>query len=578
MSANPIDNNSTPKPTGSLEDLFRHHLGEEAAVPPRPMLWEQIDNSLLVRQNETYRRRLAATRWVAAASLLLATLAGSGWWTYRAADLAATEVAQAARTTEAAGAADAAAANATTAGNGMAGRRAAPAPPTPRSDASNTALASAATGRTDGALNSRRAASATGHSSAASPAVAAASASRTTGFGTAAVRNGLETGTTASATATATAPTGFAGTTAGASSAPAGSLAGAEGTATGTQVSTIERATAATGSERTGLSRPANAAGQGFDAAEASIAGTASAPAPAADATRGAAALTAAAPASAAAIGFLAANPASLTLTSPEALPSGLTALPGTEPALATAAQRWHYGAAYTAGLFNPNINFSRAGIDPQHDYNPALGADSPGLTEAAAAQYRANLRPGLTQRLALLATRHLGGHWSLSTGAEFTQASAKSATTVSFLGEQVPDFGQSSTGPLRTTDFRYRTAGIPAEVSYGNSAKRGWSLYGRLGGAVTALLGVRSEVEGNPEATRTYSLLSAGTPYRRVLATVRGGAGTQFRPKAGNWALRLGPTAESGLLSLNAHPAQGFAQQSRPYSFGIEAGVEFGR
>jgi hypothetical protein len=25
MSANPIDNNSTPKTTGSLEELFRHH-------------------------------------------------------------------------------------------------------------------------------------------------------------------------------------------------------------------------------------------------------------------------------------------------------------------------------------------------------------------------------------------------------------------------------------------------------------------------------------------------------------------------------------------------------------------------
>ena len=83
MSTNPIDKKSTPNPTGSLEDLFRHHLDEEATVPPRPMLWDQIDNSLLIRQNETYRRRLAATRWVAAASLLLATLAGTGWWASR---------------------------------------------------------------------------------------------------------------------------------------------------------------------------------------------------------------------------------------------------------------------------------------------------------------------------------------------------------------------------------------------------------------------------------------------------------------------------------------------------------------
>ena len=58
--------------------------------------------------------------------------------------------------------------------------------------------------------------------------------------------------------------------------------------------------------------------------------------------------------------------------------------------------------------------------------------------------------------------------------------------------------------------------ASIPVEVRYDNPVKRGWSLYGRLGGVVSALLGVRSEVEGAPEATRTYSLASSG---RRLTA-----------------------------------------------------------
>ena len=97
MSVNPIENNPTPKTTGSLEELFRHHLGEEAAVPPRPMLWDQIDNSLLIRQNELYRRRLVATRWVAAASLLLATLAGTGWWAGRTGLMSGPEMAATSR-------------------------------------------------------------------------------------------------------------------------------------------------------------------------------------------------------------------------------------------------------------------------------------------------------------------------------------------------------------------------------------------------------------------------------------------------------------------------------------------------
>jgi hypothetical protein len=277
---------------------------------------------------------------------------------------------------------------------------------------------------------------------------------------------------------------------------------------------------------------------------------------------------------------FLTSRTASLSLNASETVPNGLTALalPEPEPLPATDAHKWHYGATYTVGAFNPNINFSRNGVAAEYDYNPALGAESPALTEAAATQYREHLRSGLSQRLALLATRRLTGRWSLRTGAEFSQASAKSASSLSFVGEQIPDLGQSLTGNLRTTDFRYRLASIPVEVRYADPVKRGWSLYGRLGGVVSALLGVRSEVEGEPEATKTYSIASASGPYRRLLGSVRGGVGAQYRPGTGNWAFSLGPVGELGLVPLNAHPAQSYLAQSRPYSFGVEAGVEFGR
>ncbi|GAC1592874.1 MAG: hypothetical protein NVS3B25_13990 [Hymenobacter sp.] len=280
-------------------------------------------------------------------------------------------------------------------------------------------------------------------------------------------------------------------------------------------------------------------------------------------------------------VAALAARPAALSLRAAAALPSGLAALslPDAAPLGAPAvSRRWQYSASYTAGLFNPNVNFSRAGIEPEFGYNPALGAGSPALTEAAAAQYRENLRPGLSHRLALLATRHLAGRWSLSTGAEFSQAAAKSASGAAFVGEQLLDLGQAGSGALHPTAFRYRIASIPVEVRYGNPVKRGWSLYGRLGGAVSALLGVRSDVDGSPEATRTYSIMSAGSPYRRVLGSLRGAAGARFRSGTGNWAVSLGPVADLGLVPLNAHPAQSFLAQSRPYGFGLEASVEFGR
>ncbi|ALW84646.1 hypothetical protein AUC43_05850 [Hymenobacter sedentarius] len=539
-------------------------------MPPRPMLWDQIDNSLLIRQNETYRRRLAATRWVAAASLLLATLAGTGWWAHRASDMAGTEVATATRATGASATSNA------NAPKGKGGVTEFGAVAITDALATNNAAATSANGSANGSLNNGGSTGSVTYV-AGKYSVAANSASRATGFGSASVRNELENGPVASSNAEQS--------------------TGANATRNTTASSTAERAAASSTAAITARTTPATsgqtpslngnfsrvAAVTGATAASvAATAATTTAGSALAGAATASPALAALTQASSVAIpeqvGLLALSPASLAMPTAAMLPNGLTLLPAAEPLPTVDVQKWHYGASYTAGVFNPNINFSRAGIAPEYGYNPALGADSPALTEFAAAQYRENLRPGLSQRLALLATRHLGGHWSLSTGTEFGQATAKSASSAAFVGEQILDLGQISTGRLRTTNFRYRTAGIPVEVRYTNPVKRGWSLYGRLGGAVTALLGVRSEVEDNPEATRTYSLTSAGTPYRRVLANVRGGVGAQFRPVAGKWALTVGPTAEVGLLSLNAHPAHSFMHESRPYGFGIDVAVEFGK
>ena len=573
MSTNPIEKNPTPKPTGTLEELFRHHLGEEATVPPRPMLWDQIDNSLLIQQNEIYRKRLAATRWVAAASLLLATLAGAGWWAQRDTSLgAAAELAQVRQAVEA------------RAATGRSARTSA-AQPLVAANAANTTEQAATPLASSLELASAPDASAT---PARGP-LRAATSRGTTGrlalatYGTKfnapggeyagvaalrgparqelaaarmATRSDAGLGAARAAVAAAT-PIGVAA----AASAPLGGVAGsalAPITSLVTSgVSAVSDAGSAPVVAANRESVTANVGSVDADPSGSVLADGAVGPAEALD-TR-----------------FAGLQTASLA-----ALPTGLPApeLPATnEPAVASA-RRWNYGARYTAASFNPNINFSRTGTESEFGYNPALGSGSPALTEAAATEYRDNLRPGLSLRLAVLASRHLRGHWLLSTGVELSQATARSTSSAAFVGEQLLDVGQTDAGPMRATNFRYRLAGVPVEVRYANPLKRGLSFYGRLGGAVSALLGVRSEAEGYPEATRTYSLLSAGTPYRRVLTNVHGGAGAQFRPNSGNWTLTLGPVAEMGLFSLNAYPAQGYLAQSRPYSVGIEAGVEFGR
>jgi len=582
MSANPIDDNSTPKTTGSLEELFRHHLGEEAAVPPRPMLWDQIDNSLLIRQNEIYRRRLVATRWVAAASLLLATLAGTGWWAGRNELLGGAEMAT--NSQSAASGARSGHANSTPA---MGNTRTAARLQQPESQSTAPIATTAPTNRSAGSMPLGSGATGNAPASAASEAgnghaatnratLATATQGQYTGFGTSASSHYL---TTSRATSPGLATQNSSKAGVFASTTDDAIIAAARETQNGTVTPITNpildaNVTKAAGgrtlatAETTGLSAASTTAAIGSGAvAGTNVTATLSPMATVAATTEQ--------------MGLLSARQASLTLANATLpLPTGIATVPVEElPAIDV--HRWRYSASYAAGVFNPNVNFSRAGIEPEFDYNrgPAFGTDSPTLTEAAATEYRNNLRPGLSQRIALLATRHLRGHWSLSTGAEFTQARAQSASSSAFVGEQLFDLGQASTNqPLRTTDFRYSMASIPLEVRYSNPVKRGWSIYGRLGGVVTALLGVRSDVQGDPEATRTYSITSAGGPYRRLMGSVRGGAGAQFRPSTSKWAFSMGPTADLGLVALNAHPVQSYFAQSHPYSIGLEAAVEFGR
>ncbi|RZK62350.1 MAG: hypothetical protein EOO59_02790 [Hymenobacter sp.] len=539
-----------PPPKGSLEELFRHHLleSEAAAMPPRPLVWEHLDNSLLLAQNEKYRRRLLAYRWGMAASLLLATLAGGGWWHSQqaaTATLARTPAPREAARRAVAGAVAATSPAVTTA------------QPATLASAQRPAE-SAAVGAASRAAPLPTGQEALAYSGPANSRLAAV------GFaaGTLAQRGQAKPSARAQAYATAGHPNQLAGGTypmAGAS--PAHQLASS---------SPNGHAIAATATssfvELPGAALPVDHAAE--RAGEA-LAAAATPPELAAGRLGEA---------------LLATRFAALAVGPATGLPAELAPkeLPPPSPTLL---RRWRYGAEYAISAFQPNIDFNR---NPT-DYSSALGLNTVSLTRAAAAEYRANLRSGLGQRLTLRATRWLGGHWSLSTGLEVTQQEAHSATSAAFTGEQLPDVSTASFNPgatssslyvsrdLHESSFRYRSAGVPLELRYDNQAKPGLSFYGRLGAIVTALLSVRSEVAGNSEATRTYSLTSASTPYRRLTALLRGSAGVRYRPAGRTWGLNVGPTAEAGVQSLNAETDRSFLQQRRPYSVGIEAGIEFG-
>ena len=589
----PLVNDIDNKPTGSLEDLFRHHLAE-AEVPPRPMLWDQIDNSLLVRQNETYRRRLVATRWVAAASLLLATLAGTGWWVQHDANsmLARQPAANGAdnsgnlagmrRTTNGA--------NQQLATNNGAAQMA----PGQSASAQNAATTNAGNTTTTSATGLESAAN---HSEVNNAQLATTNPAIKAGNGRAIGENLVAAGysqqaaaatklTRTNRLATETAD-GFnhSGTSALSRSGSKSAIysvasLGKNGSRTLRSSSQLAAVPVSKEQNTNGSEIIASAHIQnGRKGLLPSEAATLAATTTAAQPTMATSVTTSANGLSTVELEQMAARMAMLKGLTASPLPTGLATVAVQEPEVIAPVRKWQFGASYAAGVFNPNVNFSRAGIAPEFDYNPALGANSPALSEAAAVEYRQNLKSGVSQRLALRVSRRLPGHWTLSTGLEFAQNEANSATSGYFVGEQVPDLGQAPNGSTtRKTNFRYRTAGLPVELHYANPIRKGWSAYGRVGAVVNALFSTHAEVDGVPEASRTYSLMASNNPYRRLSTNIRGGVGAQFRPTAGSWTLSVGPTAEVGLLSLNAHLVQDFFHQSRAYSVGLEAGIEFGR
>lgn len=534
-------NNPTPqdpRPTGDLEHLFRQTFAE-AEVPPRANLWEQLDLEMVSEQNDTYRRRLVVHRWVAAACLLLA-LGFGGWaalYQFRA-----TQPEMAANLPL-----------------GAAGTEGAAATGLVRS--SRNAPVTAATAP-DAAL---AAAGAAGATAGQQPAAAAAHRSLTE--------------TLAAAYQSARAALG--------GSAPAGTLSNDTQLAyraDGRSGSQFELGVA---SHRTGsslLDGYQNAAAPAFALTST---GALSGQGGAADGFSSLAALQAR-------------LRSSLGLGLPDTLKSSLLALPTPTQLAATQTaeeeqpqtsklwRRVRLGGSYAAGTYNPNINFSQADARLKAA-DPVTSALRDYYQEDAETEYRRHLRAGFSQRVALTVDYALSRRFSLRSGAEVAEHRATSATSYGFIdGKQVGNDvnttlfnsrpGLASRAPLqaRATSYRYRTAGLPVEVRYAGT-KPGVSIYAKVGAAVNLLLGSHSELEGSPEATRNYTLTSADSPYRQLLVTGRAGAGIRYQPAAAAWSVAVGPTADAGFNTLNARPAQSVKNQSRPYSVGVEASVEFG-
>ncbi|GGE98142.1 hypothetical protein [Hymenobacter cavernae] len=527
---------SADQPKGDLEHLFRQKFAD-AEVMPRRNVWEQIDHELLVQQNETYRRRLGQHRWLAAACLLL--LMAAGLWMLK---------------------------------------------PGFRHEAATPSVAQQAASSETGQGNSATAATA--------DAALAAQVRPDAVSATAAPANqalAISAGATSPVAADADEPRFDAPANLADESAALAFSSGANRFYSGS-VDLGSRAQAPAFARHAALGGYTS----GFRADEPAQSHSLL---PELLLSRMASLLGAASGSSA---------PQQLPLDTlhKATLPAGppMLALQDVEPEPKprSAGRLWRLSASVAAAAYNPNINFSRSGnisnglaysAGPM-DFQNVKNASQAALYEQAATEYRQHLesRPGLRGKLGI--ARPLGKRWELATGVEVAQLAAVSQFNVvtaaysrsanAFTGSNAA-YSQSLTsnansfqGGTTATRYRYTSAGVPVSVRYG-SPKNGLSLYASLGAAVNVLLGSRVEVAGASEATRTYSVSSSDSPYRKVLASLRGGAGARYRAPDGQWSVLVGPEAELGLTTLNADPAQRFLKRSRPYSVGLATSVEFG-
>ncbi|UOQ53415.1 hypothetical protein [Hymenobacter cellulosivorans] len=528
----PTANNHTPtpEPTGDLEQLFRQKLGE-AEVAPRMNLWEQIDHELLVQQNETFRRRLVWHRWVAAACILLFLGAGS-WLTMRQSD----------RATLAGAVASAPAASA-------------------KQHAANTAAdAPAGTANPTSDLYLGEAAAASLAAMIAGPTEAdmASGGSLQT----------LQPGATATAAPTARGADRSANVLRG-----SGAVSGAYGSASSLSYDGVATTTAGSFYDRiVAAARPVGAGGAtwltALNSQKVALAGLTGNSRP--DTLKPA----------------LPSAPTMMAAQLPAALQEE------TKPEAAARPKRWRLMGGYAASAYNPNMSFAAtpAAVTYANSVNGSVAAARTASTyEQAAHEYRQYLRPGFAQRVALTASYAASKHLTVSAGLAVAEQRATSQTSYYFLDGKMPVVeARAASRPstndfltppqpvkVRTAQYRYRTAGIPVSVRYG-SAKPGWSLYAKVGAAVNVLFNTRSELEGVPEATTSYTLKSVNSPYRKVQGSVNTGGGVRYQPGAASWSVAVGPTAEAGLSTLNTDAVRS-NYQARPYAVGLEASVEFG-
>ncbi|WP_400192308.1 hypothetical protein [Hymenobacter sp. B81] len=524
------DNTPEQRSTGSLEDLFRQKLAE-AEVTPRADVWDRLDHELLLRQNEGYRRRLGAWRWVAAAACLVATFSGGAWLTQQGRFGAAADSPLAAASTVRA-----------TLGDDSAAAQAKPGVASQRPQGSEATMATSqrAGGQVSEPVPARS--SEPQIASVAQPGDEIPVAERFRRAAAGVVE------------ANDQAPTAFAG---------------------------VERSAAGSSRSRSVAASTRSAIGEGGATMSAAARGARSYASLTGYRSAGSTALEVNAEQTArevAHLQFIATQlPHGAWSPRPDSLKAALLQAPmlalGTtvsetaaeeEKPNAAAARKWQWRTQYAASRFDPNVSALTAAA------SSAVSFDAMSRSNSYTSKKRPELAAGLAHRGQLGGSWQFADRWSLLTGVEMRSASGNTVVEenpASLYGPGTPMVAYKAP-EQRLATYNFTSAGMPLQVRYA-SRKSGWSLYAAVGAAVNVLLRNRLQMDGQ-------EVLDEVT-YNRLLASARGDMGVQYASAKAPWKIMVGPEAEAGLNTLNANASGNWTERTRPYSIGLAASIEFG-
>lgn len=266
---------------------------------------------------------------------------------------------------------------------------------------------------------------------------------------------------------------------------------------------------------------------------------------------------------------------------------------------------RWSLGMAYMPSFFDQNVGISgqrmgiassRMGLMPS-DFSAVTASES--RMDEARKEFSENTEPGFSFSFEVKTGFKLANKLKLLAGLGFSQNSARSRS--SYVIEQFwdqPESGERvSPGPTTiflpsistnfatdsinvaktdafTVNYRYRHLIVPVGLQYEGKLGKEWFWYTGGGVAANILMGTTIMASTADVKDVNYDV-GDESPFRKLQwsGNVSAGVGKRL---SNNMSVTVGPEFRGYFDTLLANPEQAQAPQGRPYTVGLNMGVNY--